>query len=125
MSRNKKFEGQIGYCKNSTLGITDKHNNIISGGHYVYIREITGNKCNVNVISSLEDRTGRYKVHRIKKIRRGYLYPIPKNDATFPLWSAINLDGNIKDIKISDIKDIGKIKMKRRHKFYVGKFTKK
>lgn len=125
MSRKKKLEGKIGYCDNLTLGITDKHNNPISGGHYVYICEINGNKCNVNVITSLEDKTGRYEFHKIKKIKRGYLYPIPKNDATLPLWSAINLDGNIKNVKITDIKSIGKIKMKRKHRFFVGKFTKK
>ena len=39
--------------------------------------------------------------------------------------SAVNLDGNIKNIPLSDIKSIGGKSFKRRHKFFVGKFTKK
>ena len=34
-------------------------------------------------------------------------------------------DGNIKNIPISQIKNIGSKKIKSRHKFFVGKYTKK
>ena len=75
--------------------------------------------------ATLETRDGWYQVDKLTKVKRGYLYPIPKNDADFSLWSAINLDGNIKGVKIADIRNIGSKSMKRRHKFFVGKFTKK
>ena len=59
MSKRKK-----GLCRknrdNSDLGITDKYGNVVNGGHYVYIRKVNGNKCDVNVITSLEDKRGYY-----------------------------------------------------------------
>lgn len=142
MSRNKKqYVGKIGYCDNAALGIKDVRGKPLKGGHYVYIREVRGDRCNVNVITSLEtvqrnrrgfvikDRYGEpltdFVPLKLEKVKRGYLYPIPKKDADFPLWSAINLDGNINGVKIADIKNIGSKSMKRRHKFFVGKFTKK
>lgn len=143
MSRQKKnYVGKIGFCDNEKLGLTDKYGNPMKGGHYVYIREMKGaSKCNVNVITSLErvrrgkdgkplkDRYGNpiadYTAPKIDKVKRGYLYPIPKSDSNFTEWSAINLDGNIKGVKISDIQNIGYRKMKRRHKWFVGKYTKK
>ncbi len=143
MSKIKKqYVGKIGFCDNSALGITDIDGRPKKGGHYVYIREMIGaNKCNVNIITSLEtvrrnkigkplrDKSGNlitdYTSTKIDKVKKGYLYPIPKNDSNFTEWSAINLDGNIKNIKISDIKRIGFRKIKTRHKWYVGKFTKK
>ena len=97
----------------------------MNGGHYVYIREINGNKCNVNVITSLEYANGNYNAKKLRKVRDGKIYAIPKSDANFSRWSAINLDGNIKNVNISKIKNIGSKKIKRRHKFFVGKFTKK
>ena len=143
MSRRKKqFVGKIGYCDNKALGIKDTDGKPLKGGHYVYIREMKGaNKCNVNVITSLEmiqrDKRGNiikngngepkadFVGYKENKIKRGYLYPIPKHDADFSLWSTINLDGNIKNVKISDIQNIGSKRIKTRHKWFVGKFTKK
>lgn len=143
MSRQKKtYVGKIGYCDNKALGLTDKNGKPLKGGHYVYIREMQGaNKCNVNVITSLErvrrdtkgkplkDRYGTlitdYTEPKIDKVKKGYLYPIPKSDSNFTEWSAINLDGNIKNVKTSDIQNIGHRKIKDRHKWFVGKFTKK
>ena len=121
----KKVVGKIGYCNNKTLGMKDKNGQYIKGGHYVYIREHNGGKCNVNVITSIEDKNGFYQKTKIDKVKRGYLYPIPKNDANFSQWSAVNLDGNIKNIPLSDIDKIGVKSFKRRHKFFIGKFTKK
>ncbi|CDE19581.1 unknown [Acidiphilium sp. CAG:727] len=121
----KKIKGKIGFCDNATLGIKDLNGNPLNGGHYVYIREINGNKCNVNVITSLEYANGNYNAKKLRKVRDGKIYAIPKSDANFSRWSAINLDGNIKNVNISKIKNIGSKKIKRRHKFFVGKFTKK
>ncbi len=126
MSKRKKmYVGKIAYCDNSDLGITDKYGNVVSGGHYIYIRKVNGNNCDVNVITSLEDKQGHYYFEKLHKTKRGMLYPIPKNDADFNQWSAINLDGNINNVKLSDLKNIGCKKIKRRHKWFVGKFTKK
>ena len=126
MSRYKKTNvGKIGYCDNKTLGIKGADGKLLNGGHYVYIREKNGDKCNINVITSLEDKNGNFNNFKLGKVKRGYLYPIPKNDIDLPRWSAVNLDGNINDIKVSDIKNVGSKKIKTRHKFFVGKFTKK
>lgn len=126
MSRYKKTNvGKIGYCDNKTIGIKGADGKILNGGHYVYIREVKGGKCNVNVITSLEDKYGNFNNFKLGKVKRGYLYPIPKNDIDLPRWSAVNLDGNINNVKVSDIKNIGSKKIKSRHKFFVGKYTKK
>ena len=141
MSRIKKsLVGKIGYVDNKVLGFVGKDGKPLKGGHYVYIRETDGARCNVNVITSLEqlqrDQRGRIVKDRygepltefvpwkIEKVKRGYLYPVPKKDSDFSLWSAINLDGNVNGIKIADIKNIGYKKMKRRHSWLVDKFHK-
>ena len=126
MSKTKKsLVGKIGYVDNRVLGINGKDCKPLKGGHYVYIREISGDKCNVNVITSLEDKNEWYQIEKLHKVKRGMLYPIPKNDSDFSRWSAINLDGNVNGIKIADIQNVGYKKIKSRHKFYVGKYTKK
>lgn len=127
MSRLKKsYVGKIGFCDNKILGIKDKDGKVVKGGHYVYIREMQDNgKCNVNIITSLEDKRGNFDNFKLGKVKRGYLYPIPQTDADFTRWSAVNLDGNIKGVKVADIQNIGSRKIKQRHKFFVGKFTKK
>lgn len=124
-SKKKQYVGKIGYCDNRTLGIKGADGKPLSGGHYVYIREKNGDKCNINVITSLEYQNGNYNAKKIRKVRDGKIYAIPKSDADFSRWSAINLDGNINDIPISRIHNIGEKKIKSRHKFFVGKFTKK
>ncbi len=118
--------GKIGFCDNATLGITDKYGKPIKGGHYVFVRELDGvGKCNVNVVTSLENKNGVYDLRKISKVKHGYLYPVPKNDADFTQWSAINLDGNINGVPLSKIKNIGKVKMRKRYRFFVSKFTKR
>lgn len=124
-NKKKQYVGKIGYCDNRTLGIKGADGKPLNGGHYVYIREKNGDKCNINVITSLEDRKGIYDLRKVGKVKYGLLYPIPKGEADFTRWSAINLDGNIRNIPISHIQDIGSKKIKSRHKFFVGKFTKK
>ena len=73
----------------------------------------------------MEDKRERYDFDKLQKAKRGMLYPVPKSDAGFPRWSAINLDGNVNGVSLSKIKDIGRIKIKDRHRWFVGKFTKK
>ena len=124
-NKKKQYVGKIGYCDNRTLGNKGADGKPLNGGHYVYIREKNGDKCNINVITSLEDKNGNFNNFKLGKVKRGYLYLIPKNDIDLPRWSAVNLDGNINDIKVSDIKNVGSKKIKTRHKFFVGKFTKK
>ncbi len=125
MSKAKKqYVGKIGFCQNNVLGFTDKYGNPLKGGHYVYIREIHGNKCNVNIVTSLEDKNEQLFCDKINKVKKGYLYPIPKHDANFSRWSAINLDGNIQNVSLTAIKNIGIVSMKKRHRFFVGKYTK-
>lgn len=121
----KKVVGKVGYCDNKTLNMRDKNGNFLQGGHYVYIRAVKGGKCDVNVITSLEDKSGKFEDLKIKKVKAGYLYPIPKEDGSFARWSAINLTGNKKDIPLEKIQGIGQKTFKTRHKFFVGKFTKK
>ena len=123
--RTRQVVGKIGYCDNKTLGLKGVDGKPLKGGHYVYIREEYSGRCNVNVITSLEDKRGLFDFSKLRKVKYGMLYPVPQDDANFTRWSAVNLDGNIKGVKIADIKNIGLKSMKRRHKFFVGKFTKK
>lgn len=127
MSRIKKnLVGEIGYCDNKDLNLRDmKTGKLLKGGHYVYIREVNGDRCNVNIVTSLENKAGDFSLAKLGKVKNGYLYPIPKGDANFNQWSAINLDGNKNNVPLSKVREIGCRKIKRRHKFFVGKFTKK
>lgn len=125
MSREKKrVVGKVGFCSNRVLGIKDRNGND-EGGHYVYIRSCKNGKCDVNVITSLETSTGTFNFNKLHKVRQGYLYPIPKGDGNFKQWSAINLDGNIKGISLHSIQSVGQRYFRSRHRFFVGKFTKK
>ena len=117
MSKNK-YKGKIGYCDNKYLGIKS------SGGHYVYIREVNKNgTCDVNVITSLENKNKQYNFNKLKQVRKGNTYAIPKYDANFTLWSGVNKTP-IKNVKTSKITNIGKKKIKKRHFFFIGKFMK-
>lgn len=116
MSKKTSYKGKIGYCDNISLGI------LKSGGHYVYVREDKNGKCKVNVVTSLEDIKGSINIKRIIDIRKGYVYPIPKNDSNLTRWSGIS--NNPKIVARSEIENIGRKSIKTRHKFYVGKFLK-
>lgn len=119
MSR-KKLNGKIGYCLNNKLGIRNDFND----GHYVYIRKDNGNTVDVNIITSLEDDNNYFKIKRINKIKKGYIYAIPKKDSNFNLWSGVDLT-QIKNIKKEYIKSVDLKKIKRRHKWFIGLFGKK
>lgn len=116
MSKNK-YKGKIGFVFDKDLGVKNSKN-----GHYVYIREENGNKVIVNIITSLEDRKHNLNEDKILKVKKGYLYPIPFNDSSFKRWSAFDLSS--KTISKNKILDIGKNKVKRKHKLFVGKFSK-
>ncbi len=121
---SKKLTGKIGYCDNKTLRLRDKSGNYLKGGHYVYIREDNRNgTCNVNVVTSLEERSGKYSLRKLKQVRNGNIYVIPKKDATFTRWSGVNCNA-IKNIPVANILDIDKKKLRKRHRFFIGKFMK-
>lgn len=113
----KKYKGKIGYVFDKDLGIKNSDR-----GHYVYIREDNGSKLKVNLITSLEDKKHRLNETKINKVKKGYLYPIPFKDADFPRWSAFDLTTKI--ISKNKVNDIGRKKIKRKHKLFVGKFSK-
>lgn len=115
-----KWNGKIGYATNKDLGIKKKPYE----GHYVYIRKDNGKTVDVNVITSLETIDRKIIPERIAKVRKGYLYPIPYYDANLPRWSAIMLNSNTNNIYKGKIKSLDSIKIKRRHKWFVGRFGK-
>lgn len=115
-----KIKGKIGYCDNSKL----KGLEHIKGGHYVYIRDVNKDgTCSVNIVTSLEDNKGKYSFDKLKQVRKGNTYSIPKYDSNFSKWSGINAKP-INNVSILDIQDIGKKKIRTRHKFFIGKFLK-
>lgn len=116
MSKSK-YNGKIGYVKNRNLGIRTLPNNV----HYVYINKDRGSKCDVNVVTSLEDKYGNFTNNKIRKIKSGYLYPIPKKDANFARWSAIELKP-IRNVSKGNILSLNTKKIKKYHKWFIGKF---
>ena len=118
MSKNVK--GKIAYCDNKNL----KGLEHLPGGHYVYIRDVDKNgKCNVNVVTSLESAHNQYNNNKLKHVRKGNVYPIPVYDSNFSKWSGITKTP-ITNVDINSLKSIGVKDIKRRHKFYIGKFCK-
>jgi hypothetical protein len=119
---SKKVIGKIGYCDNKNLNGLKT----LNGGHYVYIRSINKETglCAVNTVTSLEADKECYKHNKLRHVRKGNIYSIPVYDANFTRWSGIT-KSPIRDVKITDIKDIGKKKIRARHKFFIGKFLNK
>jgi predicted ThiF/HesA family dinucleotide-utilizing enzyme len=114
----EKIKNKIGYVDNKYLGINKPK------GHYVYIRKVNKNgTCDVNTFTSLEDN-GKFKEERVNHIKKGNIYPIPKNDANFIKWTGVR-NNPIKNVKIRNIKSIGSKTIKTRHLFYIGKFMDK
>ncbi len=113
--RNKNV-GKVGWCDGETLGL--------EVGHYVFIRRVKGKKCDVNTFSSIEDKNGKIKIKKVRKIQNGELYAIPKKDDTLPRFGGID-SRVIKNVPLSKVKDIGKHRLKRRHHHYVQKYMKK
>ena len=118
--KTKNLKSKIGFCKNKYLkGVKgDKEK-----GHYVYIRKVNKNgTCDVNTFTSLE-KNGEFRMSKIEHIKKGNIYPIPKNDGNFTVWTACT-NHSIKNVKIENIKDIGNKKIKQRHLFFIGKYMK-
>lgn len=112
------IKNKIGFCNNKDLGIKK------AGGHYVYINSVNKNgTCNVNVITSLEDKDKKFNLKKLRHVKYGDTYSIPIVDSNFTRWSGINKTP-IKNVKSNMIKDIGKKKIKKRHFFFIGKFLK-
>lgn len=116
MKNLKKMKNKIGYIDNKYLGIPRP------GGHYVYIREVNKNgTCDVNVVTSLEDKNKIINQNKLIQVKRGNTYALPLFDTNFVRWSGVNKKP-IKNVDITKIQDIGKKKIKRRHDFFIGKY---
>ena len=116
----RKLKGKIAYCDNKNL----KGLEHLKGGHYVYIRNVDKNGlCDVNVVTSLEDNNGKFDFAKLKHVKRGNTYSIPKYDSNFTRWSGINKTP-ICGVQVASLVDIGKKKIKKRHHFFIGKFMK-
>lgn len=113
-----KIKNKIAYIDNKYLGINKPK------GHYVYIRKVNKNgTCDVNVVTSLEDKNAKFDFNKIKQVKKGNTYPIPKYDTNFSRWSGINKKP-ISNVPINKLQDIGKRKIKKRHHFFIGKYMK-
>ena len=132
---SKRYNGRIMSCSDEDLGIPDS-----AGRHYVYVKKgKSKDKYDVNVITSIEnfERDEKHTMplqitdsgrmvyldpKKLKAIRKGNLYPIPRFEANFGKWSGITRHP-IKDIDKSKLTKTKK-KIWRRHKFFVGKYYK-
>lgn len=110
-------KNQIGFCDNKDLRIKK------SGGHYVYIDDVRNGKAKVHVITSLESQNHVFDSNRIRKVREGYLYPIPRKDANFKQWSAINLS-TIQNVPAKKIKPSSRF-IRKRHRSIFRFYTQK
>ena len=115
-NKKSKHIGKIGWCDSDVLGL--------SRGHYVYIRKVRNGKCEVNTFTSIEDDDEFLDFRKVKKIKTGEIYPIPKSDLTLRKFSGID-HRVIKNISIHDIKNKGRFRIKNRHKHYIYKYMKK
>lgn len=110
-----KLIGKIGWCSGATLGLPI--------GHYVFIRRVHGNLCDVNTISSIETINQRFEIGKIHMVKNGIIYPIPTKDTTLSRFSGIDRRV-IRNIPISDIQCIGHQNIKGRHHHYIQKYMK-
>ncbi len=114
-----KIKNKVAYIDNKYLGINKPK------GHYVYIRKVNKNgTCDVNVVTSLEDKNGRFNIKKLAHVRKGNTYSIPIYDANFSRWSGVTKTP-IKNVRVDKIKNIGCKKIKKRHYFYIGKYCNK
>ncbi len=119
MSRKKKnnpLVGKIGWCDASTLGL--------SRGHFVFIRRVYGNKCSINTFTSLKTNNGLFKYNKMPDIESGKIYPIPTKDVSLPRFSGIHKN-SITNVPISEVKNIDRYRLKRRHHRFIQKYVKK
>lgn len=114
--KKHKYEGKIGWCDEKILGLPR--------GHYVFIREVKENgKCDVNTLTSISDKNGRYEFGKVRMIEKGTIYPIPKKDDSLKRFGGVD-KRVIKDIPLSKIKYIGKNYVDKKHHYYIKKYLK-
>ena len=115
----RQYKGKIGYCDNKYLPLAQS----VSGGHYVYIRDVRNGLADVHVITSLEDvRSSKpvFNNQKIGKIKRGQVYPIPKRDANFTRWSGIDRT-LLRGVVVRHITGVGEKWIRKKHRFGVVK----
>ena len=114
--KKRKNVGKVGWCDAKTLGL--------SRGHFVYIRSIKHDKCDINTFSSIEDKSGKIELPKVDYIKKGLLYAVPTADLTLPRFSGVD-KRVIKNIPLGKIKHIGgRYSIKKRHKWYIKKYLK-
>lgn len=118
---SRKIRGQIGYADNKDIPGLEH----LPKGHYVYISRINNDTglCDVNIITSLVDDKNNFDSKKLKYVKRGSTYSIPYYDSNFPKWSGVKLEIK-KGVKLSSIREIGQKKIKSRHKWFIGKYSK-
>lgn len=57
--RRDDIVGKIGYATKDILHL--------SKGHYVFIRDVKGEKCSINTVTSIKDNDGNYKNNKLNK----------------------------------------------------------
>lgn len=122
--RKRKLKNKIGFVNNKHLRIYDK-----KGGHYVFIRKVNKNgTCDVNIFTSLEHRDKEkgelnFTNNKIRYLKFGKAYAIPKGDTNLPKWSGVRKEVKVVDTK--HIHDVGRYYVKKRHWFFIGKYLNK
>lgn len=110
----KNLVGKLGWCDAQTLGLPE--------GHYVFIRSVNGDKCDVNTLTSIRDKkTKLFAVRKMEKVEDGIIYPIPLKDCSLPLFGGVHKNA-IKNIPISKIQDINKNTLHKKHHYYIKRY---
>ena len=110
----KSLVGKMGWCDAQTLGLSE--------GHYVFIRSVNGDKCDVNTLTSIRDKqTNMFVVKKMEKVEDGIIYPIPLKDCSLPLFGGVHKNA-IKDIPINKIQDINKNTLHKKHHYYIKRY---
>ena len=113
-NNKKKYVGKIGWCNGKSLGL--------KSGHYVFVRNVNNDKCDLNTFTSLKDEKGKYEYAKIYGVEHGNIYAIPKKDLDLDRFSGID-KRTIKNVPIKNIKILKK-RIKKRHLFFINKFMK-
>jgi signal peptidase I len=115
MTKRSRHTGKIGWCNSNALKLRK--------GHFVLIRRVKGLRCDVNTFSAIEDHSKNIEIPKVKLIKRGALYPIPTSDINLPRFSGLD-KRVIKNVKLSDIKQKDKYRIKNRHIHYINRYMK-
>jgi hypothetical protein len=122
-SKQTPKAGTVGFCLDTVLGISRNGGDPAKNGHYVYIRKVDGDKCDVNTITSLERGTNRFIHGKLVHVRKGHTYSIPYTDANFKEWSGVTR-GTIKGVKTADIVNVGTKTIHEKHKSFIDRWFK-